>query len=396
MLKARDWKGSIIGDKGGNIDFIECAWDRKFTQCGDFILYLPLAEYNRLAEMGFKYVENVGRPELGLIQKIEYEKKTKGAFVTLKGFFVDKFLDFATYRKNVAITTNTAAATKTAITNYINNANAVVGGVKPIGSIGFSGDSSFPSTIDISIDGGIKAGEALYDILSDSEYGYLTKISKYPQSDTDTLNVSVKVFKGNDLTSGDNAVYFGKAFNNVSDISYTLDESANQCFYEVLQEVSEEKYSAFSTTYFPIKYTETKDGQIRYVIGCYFVWNSNKPEKIGNSNPKSILTVSLSSDDVDLEDTSTTNQQKIRRLLETQAKLDMLNNYRVETISCTVLQEKYEYMKNYDLGDKCVVYIDDLDLSYHAIISEVQETHKRNQITLKVVLGTPKKQKRSR
>lgn len=396
MLKARNWKGSIIGDKGGNIDFIECAWDRKFTQCGDFILYLPLAEYNRLAEMGFKYVENVGRPELGLIQKIEYEKETKGAFVTLKGFFVDKFLDFATYRKTVAINTSTAANTKTSIMNYINNANAVVGGVKPIGSIGFSSDSSFPSTVDISIEGGIKAGEALYDILSDSEYGYLTKISKYPQSDSDTLNVSVKVFKGDDLTSGDNAVYFGKAFNNVSNISYTLDESANQCFYEVLQEVSEEHYSAFSTNYFPIKYTETKDGQIRYVIGCYFVWNSNKPEKIGNSNPKSILTVSLSSDDVDLEDTSTTNQQKIRRLLETQAKLDMLNNYRIETISCTVLQEKYEYMKNYDLGDKCVVYIDDLGLTYHAIISEVQETHKSNQVTLKVVLGTPKKQKRSR
>lgn len=396
MLKARDWKGSIIGDKGGNIDFIECAWDRKFKQCGDFILYLPLAEYNRLAEMGFKYVENVGRPELGLIQKIEYEKKIKGAFVTLKGFFVDKFLDFAIYRKNVALTTNTAAATKTAITNYVNNANAVVGGVKPIGSIGFSNDSSFPSNVDISIAGGIKAGEALYDILSDSEYGYLTKISKYPQSDTDTLNVSVKVFKGSDLTSGDNAVYFGRAFNNVSDISYTLDESANQCFYEVLQEVSEEHYSAFSTNYFPIKYTETKDGQIHYMIGCYFVWNSNKPEKLGNSNPKAVLTVSLSSDDVDLEDTSTANQQKIRRLLETQAKLDMLNNYRIETISCTVLQEKYEYMKNYDLGDKCVVYIDDLDLSYHAIISEVQETHKRNQVTLKVILGTPKKQKRSR
>lgn len=396
MLKARDWKGSIIGDKGGNIDFIECAWDRKFKQCGDFILYLPLAEYNRLAEMGFKYVENVGRPELGLIQKIEYEKKIKGAFVTLKGFFVDKFLDFTTYRKNVAINTNTAAATKTAITNYVNNANAVVGGVKPIGSIGFSNDSSFPSTVDISIAGGIKAGEALYDILSDSEYGYLTKISKYPQSDTDTLSVSVKVFKGSDLTSGDNAVYFGRAFNNVSDISYTLDESANQCFYEVLQEVSEEHYNAFSTNYFPIKYTETKDGQIHYMIGCYFVWNSNKPEKLGNSNPKAVLTVSLSSDDVDLEDTSTANQQKIRRLLETQAKLDMLNNYRIETISCTVLQEKYEYMKNYDLGDKCVVYIDDLDLSYHAIISEVQETHKRNQVTLKVILGTPKKQKRSR
>ena len=394
MLRARDWKGNIIGDKGGNIDFIECEWDRKFTTCGDFILYLPLAEYNRLISCGFKYVENVGRPELGVIQKTTYEKQTQGAFVTVEGFFVNKFLDFAAYRKSVAINTTTSANTKSAIVSYVNNANDSVGGIKPLGNIAFTENSVFPDTVNISIEGGIKSGEALYDILADADYGYLAKVSKYPQTQEDTLNLSVTVYSGKDLTSGEDAVYFGKAYNNVSDVKYTLDESGNQCFYEVLQEVSADHYNAFSTTYFPIKYTEIKEGETRYIIGCYFNWNSNKPEKIGNSNPKAILNVSLSSDDVNLEDTSTANQQKIRSLLETQAKLDMLNNYRIETISCTVLQEKYEYMKHYDLGDKCVVYIDDLGLTYHAIISEVQETHKSNRVTLKVILGTPKKQKR--
>ena len=93
MLKARDWKGNIIGNNGGNIDFIECAWNRNLKECGDFMVYLALAEYNRLNKLGLKYVENVGRPELGIVQKIEYEKETKGAFVTISGFFVDKLLE---------------------------------------------------------------------------------------------------------------------------------------------------------------------------------------------------------------------------------------------------------------------------------------------------------------
>ena len=61
MLKAKDWKGNIIGSNGGNIDFIECAWNRNIKECGDFMVYLTLSEYNRLNKLGLKYVENVGR-----------------------------------------------------------------------------------------------------------------------------------------------------------------------------------------------------------------------------------------------------------------------------------------------------------------------------------------------
>lgn len=392
MLKAKDWKGNIIGSNGGNIDFIECAWNRNLKECGDFMVYLALAEYNRLNKLGLKYVENVGRPELGIVQKIEYEKETKGAFVTISGFFVDKLLDFATYRKKIVV--DTSSGVKPSIVDYLSKANAAVGGIKPLGNIEFSNDSTFPLEQSCEIEEGEKAGEAIYTILSGDNYGYITSINHYPQTPTDNLDLSVKVFKGRDLTKGDSAVYFGKAFNNVSSVEYKFDDSGNQCFYEVLQDVNEEHYSKFSTTYFPIKYTEKNNGEMSYLIGCYFNWDSNAPENVGNSKPKAILKASLSSDEVDLENTTTANQKKIRNLLESKAKLDMLDNYKVEEISCNVIQERYKYLQDYDLGDKCIVYIDDLGLTYSSVITEIEETHKSNKIEIKVVLGTPRKLKR--
>ena len=71
MLRGMDYTGKLLG----SIDFIEASWDRKWSEAGEFIVYMTLDEYNRLDALGMKYVENVGRPETGVIQKIEYAKK---------------------------------------------------------------------------------------------------------------------------------------------------------------------------------------------------------------------------------------------------------------------------------------------------------------------------------
>ena len=71
----------------------------------------------------------------------------------------------------------------------------------------------------------------------------------------------------------------------------------------------------------------------------------------------------------------------------------MLDNYKVESIEVNVIQAKYEYMKDYDLGDTCVVLIDDLKQKYHARIEKINETHKNNMIEIQLVLSTPSKQK---
>ena len=84
----------VLGfDKYGNalgvIDFIELQWNRKYLECGSFVIYLAASDY----DTDIKYVQYSDRPETGIVQKIEYEEKVGGRFVTLSGFFINKVLD---------------------------------------------------------------------------------------------------------------------------------------------------------------------------------------------------------------------------------------------------------------------------------------------------------------
>lgn len=237
-------------------------------------------------------------------------------------------------------------------------------------------------------------GEAVYGILSGSGYGILTTVSNYPASGgTGSVGLKVLFRKGVQRTEGEDSVYFGKAYNNVDDISYTLDESAEYCLYEILQEVEADFYNSFSSAYFPIKFTEIENGETKYFIGCTYIYEGNRPSGMGMCYPKRIIKTSLSSDECDLKVTTAANQQKIRNLMQKKAQLDMLDHYKVETISINVIQERFHYMKDYDLGDTRVVLIDDLQQMYHARIEEINETHRDNRVEVQLVLGTPSKQK---
>lgn len=393
MFKGINSKGVQIG----NVDFIEAEWDRRWSATGEFMMYLPLAEYMRLAELNIKYLENVGRPEKGIIQKIEYEKKNSGAYVTVSGYFSENLLDFCTYRRTTVISASTAADVKSGISSYLSKASAgvTVGSktYKPISSLEIDAGSVFPSEVDVSIDNGTQAGEGLYQALSGTGYSMRASVKNYPQSDSDAVSVSVRFIKGESRITGDDAVYFGKAYNNVSNVSYALDESAERCLYEIIQEVDSQYYSSFSSSYFPIKFSETVDGETHYYIGCTYMYDGNKPSGLGDVYPKKVLETSISSEEADLTITTTANQSKIANLMKKKAQLDMLNNYKVETISVNVIQERYYYLNDYDIGDVCIVQIDDIGQQYTARIEEIQETHKSNRVDVKLVLGTPTKQK---
>jgi len=393
MIRAISYTGKLLG----SVDFIEASWDRKWSEPGEFMVYMTLDEYNRLNALGMKYIENVGRPETGIIQKIEYSKENEGAFMTISGNFVEKLLDFGAYRKTQVISAATSSAVKSAITSYINNANAavVVDGVsyKPLSSVAINSDSVFPGTVDISIDEFEQMGTALYDVISGTGFGIHAEIVEYPKEKSGAVGVDITFTQGRQLTNGDEGIFFGKAYNNVDDMSYTLDESAEMCLYEIVQEVEADYYSKFSTSYFPIKYTEVADGTTKYYIGCTYFYEGNQPTMIGACYPKRILPTTLSSDECDLKVTTAANQQKIKSLMQKKAQLDMLDHYKVESIEVNIIQNRYEYIKDYDLGDTCVVLIDDLEQIYHARIEKVNETHKDNMIEIQLVLGTPSKQK---
>ena len=394
MLRAIDFTGELLG----NIDFIEASWDRRWSEPGEFMVYMALDEYNRLNGLGMKYIENVGRPERGIIQKTEYSRQTEGAFVTVSGYFAEKLLDFGAYRKTQVLSASTSSAVKTAVSSYISNAFAgiTVDGktYKPLKSVSINAASAFPSSVESSIEAGLQSGEAIYGILSGTGYGLLASLNSYPGANmSGGIGLSLKFNSGRQKTDGDEGVFFGKAYNNVDDMSYTLDESAEACLYEIVQTVDQEQYSAFSTTYFPIKYTEIINGVTNYYIGCTYFYEGNQPTNIGECYPKRVLETSLSSDECDLTVTTAANQQKIKSLMQKKAQLDMLDHYKVESIAINVIQERFIYLEDYDLGDTCVALIDDMEQMYHARIEEANETHKENRIEVELVLGTPSKQK---
>lgn len=393
MLQATSYTGKLIG----NIDFITANWDRKWSEAGDFMIYLPLDEYMRLDNEGMKYVSNVGRPETGVIQKIEYSKDESGAFVTISGYFAEKLLDFGAYRKTQVIGAETSSEVKTAITKCISNsiAGVTVDSVtyKPLESVIINSNSVFPSEADLSIESDTQLGEAIYEVLSDTGYSVVASVSNYPTADSGSVGLELLFKAGNQKTEGENGIFFGKAYNNVDDVSYTLDESAEFCLYEVLQEVEADHYSSFSTSYFPIKFSQKEDGETKYYIGCTYFYKGNQPSNLGACYPKKVLTTSLSSDECDLTVTTTANQKKIRNLMRKKAQLGMLNYYKVESISIDVIQERFTYLEDYDLGDVCVALIDDMEQLYYARIEECNETHKDNIISVEIVMGTPSKQK---
>lgn len=393
MLKGISSKGVQLG----NIDFIEAEWDRKWSATGEFMVYLPLAEYTRLAELDIKYVINVGRPETGVIQKTEYQNKVSGAYVTVSGYFAENFLDFCAYRRTYVISANNQTAVKSGVVAYL---NAAASGVtadgktyKPVAGVAVDEKSVFPSAVDISIDNGMQAGEGIYAALSGTGYSIRAEIRAYPQKASEAVAINLKFIKGQDRIAGDDAIYFGRAYNNVSNVSYVLDESAEKCLYEIIQEVDAQHYNSFSVAHFPIKFSETVDGEAHYYIGCTYVYEGNKPTGLGGVYPKKILETSISSEEADLTITTSANQAKIASLMKKKAQLGMLDNYKIESITANVIQERFKYLTDYDIGYMCIVQIDDLSQQYTARIEEVQETHKSNRIEVKLVLGTPVKQK---
>lgn len=75
-------------------DFINLQWNRAYYEPGNFMVQIPACEYVNGAE----YIFNNKRPELGMIQKFEYTKDSKNQSILLSGYFYEfKLNDKITY-----------------------------------------------------------------------------------------------------------------------------------------------------------------------------------------------------------------------------------------------------------------------------------------------------------
>jgi len=373
------------GEQLKNIDWIEIQWNRKYTETGDFSLYTNVENWNT----DIKYIKNVGRPETGIVQKLNYDKKENGTFVEVKGMFLESLLKTGInnfpnsyYPQNTPERPNDTKE----FLEYLLQAS--IGTITGYDNLEYytlytavlADDCEFPSTYNFSVDALSNIDVILRSLLIPLYYSYYCTPVFNPKTDgTEPLiGVKIHIYKLNDKTD---SIYFGDYFQNVKDIQYTLDESAMYPRYYITQKIPYENAEQFTNWYWDYISGE----KVAWITERY-VDPDNKQSDMGDAYPAIGINTEIS----DIEMIGT-NEYAIRSLMQQAGKLESLNHYKIETISADIIQNKFYYLTDYDLGDRCNLQITKLNQQFTARIAEINEVHSKNKVDISLTMGTPRK-----
>lgn len=369
-----------FGEEVKMIDFVELQWSRKYFECGSFVLYMAAKDY----DPNVKYIQCIGRPETAMVQKVVYEEKNNGEFVTLSGFFIDKVLDWSAYTIPISTMTFKSKAEvetqlkqwllETMSDKYAQPGGGMVNGAK------LSTDSDVPSELSISAELGESTGSAMRKALKSAGYTLICRpiFSAKEEPGKPLLGIELHVQKGKDLRDD---VFFGEAWGNISKCEYACDESGIYSGFLASQEIPDD----FNTPNEVHGYW--KDGKKVRAIHEYVQFDGNMPSNLGHCVPLKVFNANISGVEI-----KSSNESLIRSKMRDAAKLEMLNNYKQETISVDVLQHRFYYLKDYDLGDICTINIDSIQKEFTSRLVEVREVHSKNTVKVELVFGTPNRQ----
>lgn len=380
-----------FGDELKMIDFVELQWSRKYFECGSFVLYIAAKDY----DPNVKYIQCVGRPETAMVQKVVYEEKSNGEFITLSGFFVDKVLDWSAYTIPIStVTFKGKAEVKKRLTQWLLETVsdkyaqpkdvyekphwAVEGSA--VNGARLSADSDVPNELSISAELGESTGSAIRKALKSTGYTLICRpiFSENEEPGKPLLGIELHIQRGHDLRDD---VFFGEAWGNISNCEYAYDESGIYSGFLVSQEIPDDFKTSNEVHSF------WKDGKKVRAIHEYVQFDNNMPSNLGHCIPLKVFNASISGVEIKSE-----NEALIRSKMRDAAKLEMLNSYKQETISVDVLQHRFYYLKDYDLGDICTINIDSIQKEFTSRLVEVREVHSKNTVKVELVFGTPNRQ----
>lgn len=312
------------------LNYIELQWNRKFYEVGDFSVQITADQYDSNA----KYIMLKDRPELGIIQKVEYSEKNSGLFVQMSGFFAEKLLD-----------------EKIAYPAY-SKANQTVENF-------FSGVwSKYINSTDLQSEYHLDIKKNLYPEITDriskqttgnpiTELLMVTlqpfNISLKASLDYDENKIIFEIIKGRDLTQdnteGNNFVIFSEYFGNLKEATY-LEDNSNYKNYAIVQGAGE--------------------------------GSSRKTVIVDKSNGKTKRQLYVDARDLQKDDDMTDaeySEQLRQRGLE--KLLDTVNITNLETD--IMANAGFEYIADYDLGDTVDISVNIIQKSFKAQIIEASE-----------------------
>lgn len=331
-IRALDKEFALIGYS--KMKYFDLAWDRKYYETGQFSVQIKAADYS--PDMAYIYTSE--RPELGMIQCVEYSDDNYMAVIS--GFFYEKkFADKIVYPVFNGYG-NPATLARIMITSYKSDIPKV-----SLGTYTDDGEKiqkqetggELETVVQTLLQTEEKAMRCRYDYLADVVY--------------------VDIWKGLDRTqsqAANNFVTFSKGFRNIRNVK-TKDDDSNFKNYAVVGGSGEGADRIYSSV-------DLSGGGYKKML---FVDCRNEQYDSGKQT---------------LDEYKAALQQKGIEKLQ-----DYVDIHNVEFDA--LANSGFKYLEDYDIGDKCDIIIEDIQKSYEARIIEVYETWKKGVHSVTLTFG---------
>lgn len=317
-------------------------WNRKYYEAGDFQIQIPLEQYSDDIE----YIMTSDRPEICCVRKVEYtQTKEHGKTVLLSGYFAEGMLDeFVVYPTYSAINKDVS--------------KILQGEVETYSTFPFSVNTKAMKLTGTVIDSyqvtGKSIAESANDLLMRSECGLQI---------TNTWNgrkpsLKLDILKGIDRTQGNpdrnNFITFSTEWDNLESPDYLMNEKDYRNYVIVAGQ-------------------DQADQRIFVEI-----------DKSKGDLYKRKLFVDARQERWD-EEKQTLDEYKQALLQKGEEAL--LDYQRVSNVSLKVVPNAYDYMVDYDLGDKVECVIKDINTVVTGRIIAIYEVFKSGKHTIELEVG---------
>lgn len=309
-------------------------WNRKYYEHGSFAIQIPFNQYTE--DMVYIYTKD--RKEVGMINKVSYKDENNSKNVMLEGYFLERMLNdkviYPTFYGSGEIT----SACSQMFNQYKEDIPITTTSQRETGN-----KVDFQAT-------GDELGSKLNEVLQTQEMSYRV-LYDYVEN-----TLSLQFYKGLDRTQSqieNNFVTFSTLWGNVIGVQADKDNS---------------NYKNFAIVAGTGQAEERINVEVDMSAGAY-------KKKVFVDERNTVYN----------PDEQTLDQYK----LELQQKgLEKLLDYQnVTNITFTPKGNSYEYMIDYDLGDKCDIILNDIGIQMEARIIAIYEVFKDNIHTIELEFG---------
>jgi hypothetical protein len=308
-------------------------WNREYYKCGDFSIQIPVNQYSN--DMVFIYTKD--RPEIGRITQINYKQDESGyQYVQLSGYFLENDLnDAVLYPAYWGHGYHVDDVIKSMVSQHYSGVNVAA-------NRGAGTATNFNAEL------GASLGEQVYDILR------LHEMSCKVTYDFDN---AVKVFdtwQGADHTQGTaNPIIFSTAFGNLKNPDIVTTETSNK----------------------------------NYIIVAGKADQQDIYETVDLSDGAPLKKIFVSATGVNY-DANTMTLAQYKQNLRDFGRQELLNNHSTKTnVAFDVLANSYEYLTDFNLGDKCTVVIPEVGIELSTRIISVHEVGAQGEYKISLEFG---------